>query len=237
MIEWYAVIARHVRASHDAQCDITAFDVAQGEGVLLTTEEALGSVDGVECPEGGRGAVVIAGVDGIEHLVFGDIGQDRSHGVGDGGADGPHLGTSKDTGMFFTDDVHGLVERLEIQGDDGLHCEVSDGDRASIVLGDFPDAVEVLLYRPGDAHGVGNGSDRGQEAWIVEIGVGHGFIFFCTRAGCKPREVVERGGVRGKGSGARDWWSSWVLWSKNTTTPCSGLRGVVGTVTAGASRV
>ena len=66
LVEWFGEVYGEVWAAHDADGGGAVFDVAEGYGVLLVSEESFGAVDGVEGPEGLVVCVACAQVDGVE---------------------------------------------------------------------------------------------------------------------------------------------------------------------------
>ncbi len=97
------VVDWEVRAAEDAELDGAVFDEREADGVLAAAEEAHGAVDGVEGPDAAVGAAgAVAGVDGLEHLVFG------FEGAAEGGLGG------------FVGEADGLYEVPDLAGEVGV---------------------------------------------------------------------------------------------------------------------
>lgn len=141
-VEGSGELAGEVWASEDADCGCAAFDVGEGDGVLLVSEEALCAIDGVEGPEAGVVGVSGADVDGVEEGVFGGVRPDGLDGGERGLAVGGVVGVAEELGVLLADEDDGGAETLaKDPGDDGLGGEVGDGDGGLVVLGD---GAEVL---------------------------------------------------------------------------------------------
>lgn len=171
-VEGCSEVAREVGAPECADGGLAAFDEAEADGVLLASEEALGAIDGVECPEAGRGGVALAFVDGAQDVALGGIGPCAADGL-DGGCEVGGVGrVAEEAGIFFADEFEVAEALGKDAGDDGLRGEVGDGDGAFVVFGDGADLLERLLDLSADASGEGDGfRGGGEEAGIVVHGV------------------------------------------------------------------
>ena len=126
-------VAREVGAAQKAHDGHAVDHQAQGHGVLVEAEEALGAVDGVEDPEGALSpARVGAAVDGGEDLGLADLGEHAAHGLDHLGA---HVVVLAQGSCIFLADQGDLREGLGQQvADDGLRGEVGDGDGTLVAL-------------------------------------------------------------------------------------------------------
>ncbi len=151
-------------ASHDTGHHPSVFDPSERDRILLATQEPLGAVDRIKRPVGVGGPVVVARIDGREHLLL----LDAVAPVLDHFHDGPsHDGgflVGQPQGILFAHDpmVRRVLEHvLQGQGHDRLGCVVGHRDGAPVVLGQGGDLLQAFLDGTGDLAGDGDGLHGG----------------------------------------------------------------------------
>ena len=144
-------------------------DVSEGDGVLLSSQEALGSIDRIECPVTVGCAIVVARIDGIHDIMFACLRSPLLDGCDDGVANVCLLVASQFICLLFANDepIVGLAVFGQNHRDDRLRRIVGHGDRAAIILDVLRDISS------GGLHGAGQGGccgDRIESGWKQGVG-------------------------------------------------------------------
>ena len=105
----------------DAEPHLAILDESKRDRVLLVAQETLRAVDGVECPEAALAAAAVpAAIDGVEHRVDIDTGQDRPDPSHDRLRDGSVAIGPERGGVFLGHQWIGRERVAKRQRDDGL---------------------------------------------------------------------------------------------------------------------
>ena len=130
----------HVRTPEDAARDVAVFHEREGDCVL-SSDEALGAVDGIEDPEsslaGGFGGAAVDGVRdgvGIERGGTGGVDEDGVDERGHLGEELGALGAAEVVGGLLGDQRDVGVVDVEPVTDHRLRGEVGDGHRGIVLL-------------------------------------------------------------------------------------------------------
>ncbi len=164
-----------MRAAEESDLRVAAFDEAERDRELLTTKEALGSVDRVEAPED-----VAAFGDGVEAAgieEFAETGFGRRGGMAETGGGERFAGESQQlldhdaatrierVGTFLADDPVGERHARGPQGGGhrDLHREIRHRHGALVVLQKIGERSPLGRGPAGDLAGGGDGADDGIE--------------------------------------------------------------------------